>query len=220
MTRWWYVLLALATSACGAKFTPQAATPPEALSTSSVAELQDVQDKAFTIVQSKCVTCHNATTASGGLKNMTDVMHLIAQGVVVPGDEVNSVFYRSIERNLMPKQGPALSAEEKVTIKNCIVADLKDVAVTAVSYQPTWAIIQAKCLSCHSLAGGYQGGINLESLAKVKELVNGTDPAKSALFDTSLKGRMPPAPAAKLNTRELAQIYNWRLGGATQDGAD
>lgn len=63
-------------------------------------------------------------------------------------------------------------------------------------------ILQNKCLSCHSDAGGNRGGLNLEIHENVSDEVD------DVLFQTEL-GWMPPAPRPGLTAVEIQTIKRW-----------
>lgn len=174
-----------------------------------------LESKAMAVLQNRCAACHNPLSVNGGLGDVTDKSHLLSQGFVVPGGATNSQLYDSIANNRMPTGAP-LSEDEKTAIRSWIIEALPALPPPAVSIATTRSIVQARCLSCHSVAGGLQGGINLETDSGIRAMVVPGEPFQSPLFDAVLKERMPKN-LESLSVRELAVIYSWIFAGASLD---
>lgn len=70
-------------------------------------------------------------------------------------------------------------------------------------------IMQPKCISCHSAAGGNGGGVNLETYATVKA-------ASAKIKSVTVDGtpRMPPGGPLNSTLKEL--LGNWITAGAPE----
>jgi uncharacterized membrane protein len=78
------------------------------------------EQKALTIIQTNCTSCHTTGSGPAGVFNLTDPQHLIASGLISPGQPDQSALIAAINTG-MPPTGP-LSASDKLAIENWIAA--------------------------------------------------------------------------------------------------
>jgi uncharacterized membrane protein len=184
------------------------------------------QDKAMSVIQSRCVSCHNPAMPSGGIDYIADVGSLLGSGLVVPRYPDLSPLYTAIAQGEMPPSRPL--AQDEVDAINAWIKTGFDTPAGGVVVTPPAAnntlqpkfssimtnVFKMKCLSCHSAAGGNKGGVNLETYNAVKNYVVAGVPAQSILL-TALK------PGGKMNGRasglDISTINDWIAAGAKND---
>lgn len=71
------------------------------------------QEKAMAYLQSNCLGCHGAN-GSGGVSNITDINHLIASGLIVPGNPTAGRLIGSMEDGSMPTAQRASTADLQI----------------------------------------------------------------------------------------------------------
>lgn len=155
---------------------------------------------------------------------ITDPAHLIAVGLVKPGDAVGSQLYDSISKGRMPPAGK-LSDDDIKTIADWINAGAKAPTATptpvptptpvalAATYKSIGAnILVPKCVACHgpNLA---EMGIRFDSYAETLKSVDPGMPNSSALYQSTRAGRMPKG-GTPLGMLELRAISDWIKAGA------
>ena len=88
----------------------------------SVAESPaELAQKAKTILQAKCHSCHGeAGSSDGNLNFMLDRNRLVKRRKIVPGKSVESVLFRQVKTDTMPKGDEPLSKDEVDTLKRWI----------------------------------------------------------------------------------------------------
>lgn len=74
------------------------------------------------------------------------------------------------------------------------------------------SVIGPRCASCHSVAGGNQGGVNLESYASIRSLI-------PQIFNRALEKRDMP-PSGPLSEREALMLKAWLELGAPERSSD
>ncbi len=183
------------------------------------------QDKAMSVIQSRCVSCHNPSVPSGGIDYIADVGSLLGSGLVVPRYPDLSPLYTAIAQGEMPPSKPL--AQDEVDAINAWIKTGFDTPGSVVvappatnnTLQPQFSsimnlVFKSKCLSCHSAAGGNKGGVNLETYNSVKNYVVAGVPAQSVLL-------MALKPGGKMNGRasglDISTINDWIAAGAKND---
>src|SRR5262245_15457691 len=77
----------------------------------------EIQTRAKNILQTNCNSCHSTTVASVGLGDTTNVTNLLSGGLVVPGEDNNSILYQRVAANQMPPAPATLSDFDKRVIR-------------------------------------------------------------------------------------------------------
>ena len=116
-------LTLLALAACGTDddgggaSTPAAPQPPPGTTPapSSQATFSSLYANIFA---PRCLSCHNPGNMNGNvdLTSHQSIMNSQHQNLVVPGDPLRSDLNNAVATNRMPKNGPPLSAAEKLAI--------------------------------------------------------------------------------------------------------
>ncbi len=89
------------------------------------AKAPQLDEQIATLLARRCVECHNSNSKAGGLDLSTAAAAL--QGgesgpAIVPGKSAKSLLWRNVDSNEMPKDRPALSAEEKQLLRRWLDA--------------------------------------------------------------------------------------------------
>lgn len=77
-------------------------------------------EKAVRVLTNSCLACHGTEVAYGNISKINDVQHLVATGLVVPGDVDGSSLYTAVLENRMPLGG-TLSEESKAILRDWIL---------------------------------------------------------------------------------------------------
>jgi mono/diheme cytochrome c family protein len=193
-----------------------------------------LQQLARSIMIDNCASCHTATGGPGNVYNLTDSVHLISSGLVVPGNPEQSQIYQSIVSGAMPPGG-SLSVNDKVIVREWIVAmadpsngsggsngpaPVPSPQGTPTSTPPPnvsfadlqATIFQLKCTGCHG-ATAPAAQINLTTYAGVRTQVNLGTPSSSKLYLSVTTGGMPKNAAA-LASGDINKILYWIQNGA------
>ena len=192
-----------------------------------------LEQKAITILQNACYSCHG-TTAAGGLNQITDAAYLISAGQVVPGNALGSKLYQrmlggtaAMPLPMMPPAGK-LNAADLSLIADWINAGAAAPAPGTTSPPPTlpplaatYASIQAnilgpKCIACHGPTRA-EKGVRYDSYTLTLATVTKTLPLKSLLFTICESETMPLRPAPKLTANELTVLSAWITAGAANN---
>lgn len=89
--------------------------------TSTAESPPELAQKAKTILQAKCHSCHGEGGSSDGNINfMLDRNRLVKRRKIVPGKSVESVLFRQVKTGTMPKGDEPLSKDELDTLKRWI----------------------------------------------------------------------------------------------------
>jgi uncharacterized membrane protein len=192
-------------------------------SSSSTSSGSDIDtQKAMTILTTKCSSCHDSATKSGGV-DVLNINELLARGVVVPNEPSLSVLFTQVQQGQMPP-GKSLSQAEIQSLYNWIQSGLNTTPVSPPPVTPpttltaTFSSIKAnilntRCLSCHSSSNAAKG-ISFSTYASTMNTVVATDPSKSVLYTfTAIKKTMPPS-GGLLTAAQTAVISQWIAAGA------
>ncbi len=187
--------------------------------------LNDINLKAQQVIATNCASCHNPTTAAGGIVDLTDKAFLLQEGLVVAGDSLNSELLKVIEEGRMPANGEVLSPEDIESLQDWtdFAFEPQDTGVAAIDFSHIATIYENQCIRCHSITGGISGDFNFANATSdaadfagvITSLTPGA-PYESRSFLRALDGTMPPAPEEPVTNRDLAKIYNWIYFGANQ----
>jgi mono/diheme cytochrome c family protein len=167
--------------------------------------------QAIAILQTKCSACHG-TASLGNVTQILDLDHLVASGLIIPGNPNQGRLILSVQGGTMPPAPTTVSAGELVTIKNWVssvrvVGPLPPVTGTGpvipvgmtVSSDPALKtqalrLLQVDCAGCHQSVA--EGGIsNIMSVDHIVStgLVVMKDPSKGRLMGSTTDGSMPLA---------------------------
>lgn len=187
------------------------------------------------MIQTFCVACHGATTASssgGGidLSNYSKLLPFVTNGR----------FFGSINHSTgyspMPKGGAQFSACQITQISKWIAAGAKNDTATTTNTPttPTTPLPTSNCspdtvyfqntispligstcamAGCHD-ATTKASGVNLSTYANIVRYVVAGNAAGSELYTITKSGKMPPSPNPKYTTTQLAQLQTWINQGA------
>lgn len=181
------------------------------------------QPAALQILQTNCAACHGgATTGEGGIYDILNREHLVAQGLIVPGSPDTSPLFNTIAAGSMPPTGP-LADGDIATIRQWISDGApRPVGPTpaptpAPTLEATYQSLRAnifvpKCLACHG-AQGAQGGVRLDTFTNVRREVNVNNPASSDLYQALASGDMPQG-GPPLASSEVVTVLQWIQNGA------
>jgi mono/diheme cytochrome c family protein len=199
----WVVVSCSILSACGfsrqkAGTTPTvSATSPKVTSTVLNAS---VQTQALQVLSTHCESCHG-TENFGGLDSILDPNHLVAAGIIIPGDPTDSILIQYTTSGRMPLSGP-LDASDIATLTTW-VQGTEVVAIPSPSpsgsvslAQEATAIFTNNCVSCHGNAGS--GGLS--------------NSADSPIYSRISAGTMPPT--GSLAPGDIQTIASWIDAGA------
>lgn len=212
---------------------PGAIIPPVSVPAPPTVVSGTLEQKAITILQNACYSCHG-TAAAGGLNQITDAAYLKTAGQVVPGNALGSKLYQrmlggtaAMPLPMMPPAGK-LNAADLSLIADWINAGAAAPAPGTTSPPPTlpplaatYASIQAnilgpKCIACHgpTLA---KSGVRYDSYTLTLATVRKTLPLDSKLFTECKSGNMPPTGTPKLTSNELDVLSAWITAGAANN---
>lgn len=176
-------------------------------------------DKAMAVFNRNCVSCHNATTMSGGL-NINDINYMLYYRLIVPGEPQLSILYNRIQDGSMPPTGP-LSANDAQAISDWIQSGLTSTSTTPPPPPPqlmaTYSsisslIIKPECTGCHGGAAP-SGGIDLTTYMGVMKEVTAGNMNTSVLYTDVSNGIMPKG-GAMLSANQISIIGQWIAAGA------
>jgi mono/diheme cytochrome c family protein len=181
-----------------------------------------LEEKAITILQTNCYSCHGAAS-NGGLTRITEPNFIVtlksASGnyFLVPNDPTTSQLYDAIYKGRMPLGGAPLGAADVKIIADWITAGAKAPAAGTVPPPPalpplkaTFASLNAniflpKCAVCHSGAKP-SAGVKLDNYTNIRA-------KRNAAINEIVAGAMPKG-GPKLSTAEIRAIQDWVAAGA------
>ena len=180
-----------------------------------------VEQKAVSILTTKCSSCHNVDSPNGGV-DVLSVDKLLASGAVVPTEPAISPLFQAISNGSMPP-GKPLNQEDIMAISDWITKMTKDVAVVlppdvAIPLGPTFAsinknILVPKCVRCHNAANS-GGGVSYATYATSSNTVQRNLPMNSSLYTSvAVRNTMPKNAPGSLSTEERMAIFNWITAG-------
>jgi cytochrome c5 len=173
-----------------------------------------------TIIQSKCLTCHDTTAMTGlAMDSYTDLMAGGKEGpVVVPGDSADSILYTIQAAGGHPGQ---LTEDELSIVRAWIDAGATGPSGSTSSSSPVWdgdiaTLLEENCSTCHGPTAS--GGLTISSYADIMKggdtgpvIVPG-DSAKSLLIIKQEAGGHP----GQLTPDEIARVKAWIDAGAPE----
>lgn len=212
------------------------ATSPTS-SASSVYVDSALQASALQILQVNCGGCHGSTSGSGGVSDILNVGHLIAAGLIVPGNATQGLIIADVTSGKMPVGGSALSSTDQTTLKNWIASmntsgvgvliagtggtstppppiapppSPNSVFVDANLQTKALQVLQVNCSGCHGGANGLGGVtdiLNVSHLISSGLIVPGNSTAGSIIADVT-SGKMPLGGTALITT-DVDALKNW-----------
>jgi hypothetical protein len=137
------------------------------------------------LIGENCTGCHASENLHSQWPSYSDV-DWIKSGYVVAGSPELSLMYTSLQQNsgLMPKDRPAISAADLISLKSWIEDLEVKIATPELRFSRAKAIIQQKCISCHgtgSLNGDFAALESQELFVTNKWVIAG-DHKKSPIF--------------------------------------
>lgn len=186
-----------------------------------------LQSKALSILQVNCSGCHGAGMNQGGVSDILNVSHLIAEGLIIPGNSSAGRIIGATAAGSMPTTGP-LAAQDVQTLRDWVGSMTitsggtnppppPPPPLTATFSSISQNILQPKCVACHR-AGGEEGDIRYESYSSTLATgkIRAGSAAESGIMDEIESGSMPPAKDgyAPLTATEIAVIRQWIDAGA------
>lgn len=187
-----------------------------------------LEAQALAILGTNCSGCHGGSTGPAGVSDILNASHLIASGLIVPGNPNSGRIMTAIQGGVMPPTG-ALPAASVAVLQNWITSMVVTSGPSTpppppapVVLEPTWSnisknILQPKCVACHG-AVNPTGGIRFDSYARAVrgEIIIPGNAGESDMYDMVSSGEMPPASAgyARLSAAELSVIRTWINIGA------
>ena len=233
-------LLTLVTASCHSfmsKVPGSEGSDPETTSLNSYENLSKV------IFSPKCVGCHSASNAKGGVDMGSYSGLLHSQGLILPGHAESSLLYSEVASGGMPEGGPPLSHREISAISDWINAGAPDgdfasseppppLATPAPTPTPStprplpstpkYADIQTmlfdkSCVRCHSSSKA-SGNVNLASYQKLMgnarpKVIQPGDAFKSIVYTEIEKGSMPPR-GGRIDPNLQKLLKDWINAGA------
>lgn len=195
----------------------------------------ELEASSLKIMAENCSSCHGTNSGSADVYGLANINHLIAAGLIAPGNPSQSLIFEEVEGGDMPPEHP-LDAADREILRLWILgmnssspapapapSPVPSPAPSAtpappVGPQPTYSYIQknilaSSCVACHS-AKNSRGGVALDTYASVLKTVNKKSPAKSLLYRETQSGSMPPRPRKVLNSDQLRLILTWIEQGA------
>jgi mono/diheme cytochrome c family protein len=198
------------------------------LGSSAAALNPDFEAAALRILSRNCSSCHGDTAGSGNVFGLTNVNHLIATGLVVPGHPEQSYLMTVIQTGKMPASGP-LSQADQDTLYQWILGggggasgpNTPPAPAPAPIPEPKFQYIQSeilipKCVACHA-QGNASGGFKFDTYQGVFAAVNTRTPTNSRIYIQVSGGTMPPRPGTPLSSDQSALILQWIKNGALND---
>ena len=201
-----------------AKPISQSSSLASGLSENSIAE-----QKALTILTTKCSSCHNSTTPSGGV-DVLSIDLLLATGAIIPTEPGLSPLFQAISSGSMPPSG-ALGQQDILAISDWIAKMQKDTPVNLppggipIPLGPTYGaifqnILKKDCLGCHN-SGNQRGGVSFSTYNATMNTVQKTLPMNSGLYiSVAVTNTMPLGAGGSLSTAEKKAIFDWITAGA------
>ncbi|MCB0364572.1 MAG: hypothetical protein H6624_08915 [Bdellovibrionaceae bacterium] len=199
------------------------------------------QEKAMAYLQSNCLGCHGAN-GSGGVSNITDINHLIASGLIVPGNPTAGRLIGSMEDGSMPTAQRASTADLQI-IRDWLGSDWQaggngsdgsgdpggggttpPTPALVATYDSIRAnILVPKCIACHG-PNKADDNVRYDTYAFTlgaggyKNSLNLVDPTASSFYRECNSGKMPPQNKGyqPLTPTELQVVYDWMLSGAPE----
>lgn len=184
--------------------------------------------QAIAILTSKCSSCHQSASM-GNVTQILDLNHLVASGLLIPGEPTQGRLVHSMEGGTMPPSPAVVTPAELTTIKNWI-STVKVVGPTppvanippAISVGMTVAsdsgfaaqamrVLQVNCAGCHQndAAGGITNIMNVDHLVS-KGLVVMKDPGQGRLMGSIGAGTMPAAGSRlTLSGADRVALSSW-----------
>lgn len=193
----------------------------------------NLQQQSISVLDAKCAACHDAAT-QGGVTGILNVDHLIASGLITPGNPSAGRLIGSIEDNSMPTTGLARVTPGELSILKGWISSIK-----VVGPQPTpsptpppppmippgmkvgangalqtqaMGILQFQCAGCHqanSNAGSINKIMDPNSLVSLG-LVTMGDSTKGRLIGSIVGKTMPKAGSYMATTPvELQVLRDW-----------
>lgn len=197
------------------------------------------QEKALAYLQSNCLGCHGAN-GSGGVSNITNVDHLIASGLIVPGNATAGRLIGSMEDGSMPTAQRANAADLQI-IRDWLGSDWQNggtgsggdggggtsppTPALVATYDSIRAnILVPKCIACHG-PNKADENIRYDTYAYTlgaggyKNTINIVNPSISSFYRECNSGSMPPRSMGyqPLTPTELQVVYDWMLSGAPEN---
>ncbi len=195
-------------------------------SLSSGLTAQDIaQQKALTILTTKCSTCHNIDSPSGGV-DVLSIDKLLASGAIVPTEPGISPLFQVISSGRMPPSKP-LAQEDILAVSDWITKMTKDQPVNLppdapIPLGPSYAsinknILIPKCVRCHN-AGNSAGGVNYANYIVASNTVQKTLPMASSLYTSvAVRNTMPKDAPGSLTAAEKQAIFTWITNGGANN---
>ncbi|MCX6206802.1 MAG: hypothetical protein NTZ19_11185 [Bacteroidetes bacterium] len=181
------------------------------------------------LIQSFCVSCHGATTASSSgagidLSNYAKLLPYVTNGR----------FFGSINHSAgfspMPKGGAQFSTCQITQVKKWIAAGAKNDTATGPTTPPVSVVcdtanflysttiaplLQANCVTCHSPGNPNSGGIDLSTFANAQAFaLNGR--LYGSIAHTAGYSAMPKG-MSQLSACNITQFRKWIAAGAKND---
>jgi cytochrome c553 len=193
----------------------------------------NLQQQSISILGTKCAACHDAAT-QGGVTGILNVDHLIASGLITPGNPSAGRLIGSIEDNSMPTTGLERVTPGELSILKSWISSIR-VAGPQPTPSPTppppptipagmkvgangalqtqaMGVLQFQCAGCH------QANSNAGSINKIMEpnslvslgLVTMGDSTKGRLIGSIVGKTMPKAGSYMATTpAELQVLRDW-----------
>lgn len=237
-----YILVPLAgmmVSACSGPMStvglnPKPANDPNNNTAVTAPADPQLQETAFKILATNCATCHGEGSGSANVHSLNNLKHMVASGLIVPGQPTKSPLYLEIQSGAMPPNGALPRADQDV-IFDFISKVASSTPVPPATPpaepvkqpvkppvnpgpEPTFKYIQSqilvpKCVACHK-NGGARGGYAFDTYQSTMKSINVKSPSRSKLYTEVQTGAMPPRPRPDLNSEELNLIITWIEKGA------
>lgn len=186
-----------------------------------------LQARAMSILQTNCSGCHGTGLNQGGVSDILNVSHLIADGLITPGNPTAGRIIGSAAAGTMPPSGPIATQDLQALrdwVGSMTIADgganppiTPPPPLTTTFESISKNIFQPKCVACHK-TGGSEPEIRYDSYASAIATgkIKPGAAADSGIMDEIEKGDMPPAddgyPA--LSAEEISVIRQWINAGA------
>ncbi|MBN2172620.1 MAG: cytochrome c [Bacteroidales bacterium] len=185
----------------------------------------------FPILQQNCITCHSQPIPAGGLDfNDYENVAFVAQSGQLMGAIRQLPPYTP-----MPENGPPLTDCEIGLIQKWINDTTFNTGSGGISCDPdtiyfqndVLPLLQSSCgiAGCHDQQSA-QDGVVLTSYLSVMQTAGVVpfDPQESEIYEVITENdpddRMPPPPAAPLNSDQIQIIYKWIAQGALNNYCD
>lgn len=198
----------------------------DAGSTTASSGQELTNQKAMTILTTRCSSCHDANTKAGGV-DVLNIEEMLARGVIVPNEPNLSALFNDIQSGRMPP-AKALSQSEMQAVYNWIQDGFKDPQAITTPPPPTTVplaatynsintnILKTKCLGCHNSSKS-DGGISFSTYTSTMNTVQKTLPLSSALYTAVATRKTMPKSSAALPIEETKAISDWITAGANNN---